>query len=150
RPAWTYTEPAGSMLSRPVVSGTTAFVVSHTLNAAASRLVAVDLSGGSRRWQQTLDGSAYLSPVTADGRVFGQPSKGVFVYAPATGAPSWSIPAPAATTCRAATMVVDGSTLYAFSDRTISAVDTASGTVRWTTEADVHCFTGIAVSNGRL
>jgi outer membrane protein assembly factor BamB len=148
RQAWQYTEPAGVSFTRPVMTDNTAFIVSY--GAGAARLVAIDLATGTRRWQRPLNGNAYRAPLLTGRSVAVQTTSGVYTYATTDGSPQWSDTRLPLTSCAAGNMAVDGTTLYAFGQSSVAALDTVTGTARWTTPAAVLCFTGIAVTNGRL
>ncbi len=148
---WQYTESAAEEFSPPVVAGGVAFIVASAFPATANaRLVAVNLTTGARVWQRNLTGTTFLSPVLAGADVVVQTDRGVFAYTTATGAPVWSNTAVTRTRCGASNMDIDGSTLYAFTDTTVYALNATNGTIRWNTTAPVFCFSGLAAAGGRL
>jgi outer membrane protein assembly factor BamB len=131
-----------------VTAGTSAFFVS--VRANVSHLVALNFGNGVRQWQRAITGTAYHAPVVAGSSVIVQSNTGVYAFSIADGTPRWSQTSLPATLCAAGNMVMAGTTLYAFTDTTVNAIDGTTGAVRWSTPVAVYCVTGLAVSGGRV
>lgn len=124
---WTFDAPG--MISASAVSGDTVYVADQ-----AGTLFALDTATGRQRW--TFDtGAAYVdnvripAPTIAGSRVFLPGGDGTLYALDATsGAQAWSYAAGA--TAYASIAVVD-TTAYFLNTKTVVALDTASGAVRW-------------------
>lgn len=174
----------------PVVSGNR--VVVHTRQANREVVAAYDLASGTRLWQDGVDAPYTMNPAAtghgpgpkstpaiAGGRVFTLGISGIFsAHDVATGKLLWRKPAPPAPPefGTATSPLVDGTLVIAFlggqNAGALTAMDAATGTVRWTWTGDGPGYSspilatfagtrqvivqsqnrliGVAVSDGRL
>jgi outer membrane protein assembly factor BamB len=120
---------------------------------------ALNEKDGSQTWPRVrTDGAVYSSPAVGDGKVFAvsenSSSGGARLYAidAATGRAAWSFSPGRLGVFATSPSVIAGSVFEGFGDRSVVALDTASGVVRWKqlVRGDFSSTSAPAVSGGAL
>ena len=123
---WTF-QAGGPIASQPAVDGSTVYVVSTD-----GTLHDVDLATGIEQWKVAIGAESHGSPSVVKGLVIVPADDGAHAFGAADGKAAWS--STAMGQVRGTPAIVAGLAVFSASSGNVTAVDVATGAVRWTTD----------------